>query len=93
MLANSNLIQLIKKIAMDAVTASKPCDVLIGKVKSVSPLTVAVSQKLILDEDFLTVSDNARIRIRKNSSVIMVRRSGGQQFFVIDTIGETEVIL
>lgn len=78
---------------MDAVTASKPCDVLIGKVKSVSPLTVAVSQKLILDEDFLTVSDNARIKIRKNSSVIMVRRSGGQQFFVIDTIGETEVIL
>ena len=78
---------------MDAVTASKPCDVLIGKVKSVSPLTVAVSQKLILDEDFLTVSDNARIKIKKNSSVIMVRRSGGQQFFVIDTIGETEVIL
>lgn len=87
-MANSNLIQLIKRIALEAVTASKPCDILIGNVKSVSPLNIAISQKMVLDEDFLTVSDAAKEKVKKDAAVIMIRRSGGQQFVVIDTVAE-----
>lgn len=51
----SNITALIKKAAMDAVMASKPAAVVYGEVKTVTPLTVQVDQKLILDEDFLVV--------------------------------------
>lgn len=85
-MANSNLIQLIKRIALEAVTASKPCDVLIGNVKSVSPLNIAISQKMVLDKDFLIISDTVKEKIKKDAAVIVIRRSGGQQFVVIDTV-------
>lgn len=47
---------LIKKSAIEAVKASKPSGVYYGEVKSVSPLTVQVSQNFIIDQDFLILS-------------------------------------
>lgn len=82
----ANLSQLIKKCAMEAFKASKPCDVMVGKVKTVSPLTIAVGQQLIIDDDFLIVCDTAKNKIAKNKSVALVRQSSGQRFLVIDTI-------
>lgn len=52
-MADSNLVQLIKRIAVEAVQASKPCDYTIGTVTSASPLKIKVSQTLELEEDFL----------------------------------------
>lgn len=52
-MADSNLVQLIKRIAVEAVLASKPCDYTIGTVTSASPLKIKVSQTLELEEDFL----------------------------------------
>ena len=86
--ANSNLIQLIKRIALEAVIASKPCDVQLGNVKSVSPLNIAISQKMVLDEDFLIISDTVKEKIKKDATVIVIRHLGGQQFVVIDTVAE-----
>lgn len=46
---NSNdLVKLIKKVAVEAVKASKPADMIFGKVISTSPLKIKVDQKLIL---------------------------------------------
>lgn len=46
---NSNdLVKLIKKAAMEAVNASKPANMIFGKVISISPLKIKVDQKLIL---------------------------------------------
>lgn len=46
---NSNdLVKLIKKAAMEAVNASKPANMIFGKVISTSPLKIKVDQKLIL---------------------------------------------
>lgn len=56
MLASSNLVQLIKKIAIDAVKASKPCDYQIGTVVSEKPLKIKMSQSLILEEEFIHLS-------------------------------------
>ena len=53
LVADSNLVQLIKRIAVEAVQASKPCDYTIGTVTSTSPLKIKVSQTLELEEDFL----------------------------------------
>lgn len=53
LVADSNLVQLIKRIAVEAVQASKPCDYTIGTVTSASPLKIKISQTLELEEDFL----------------------------------------
>ena len=53
-----DLLKLIKKTAMDAVNASKPANVVFGKVICTSPLKVHVDQKLILTSAQLVLSRN-----------------------------------
>lgn len=53
-----NLIELIKKAALDAVEASKPCVVMFGKVTSITPLKINVEQKLTLTEAQLILTRN-----------------------------------
>lgn len=50
------LINIIKKTALEAVDASQPCNVLFGTVTSTSPLQVNVNQKLILTSEFLVLT-------------------------------------
>lgn len=81
-----DLYDVIKEAAMVAFRASKPCDTYVGKVESLKPLKVSISQKLVLDADFLYVTTTAKEHMKKGSKVIMVRKSGGQMYTVIDTI-------
>ena len=55
---STNLVQLIKKIAMDAVDASKQCDYRVGIVTSTDPLKIKLSNSLTLEEDFLHLTQN-----------------------------------
>ena len=71
---------------MDAFNASKPCNVMVGKIKSVSPLKISIGQQLIVDDDFLMVGDSAKEHLAVNKTVILIRQSGGQRFLVVDTI-------
>lgn len=59
MLPNSaELVKLLKRAAMDAVEASKPVNVVFGKVTSANPLKINVDQKLTLTTDQLILSRN-----------------------------------
>lgn len=49
---SDSLVQLIKKIAMDAVRSAKMSDYKIGTVSGVSPLIIKMSNTLEIDEDF-----------------------------------------
>lgn len=58
----------IKKIAVDAVEASKPVRIMYGTVTKSNPLQINVEQRLVLDKPFLIVTDHlsrkeTRIRI------------------------------
>ena len=53
----SNLVQTIKRIAVEAVEASQPTGLVIGVVTSASPLQILVDQRLNLDEDFLILTN------------------------------------
>ena len=56
---NSNdLVKLMKKAALDAVNASRPANMVFGKVISEKPLKIKVDQKLILTSAQLTLSRN-----------------------------------
>lgn len=55
---NTSMVQLIKKAALDAFQASRPCDYRTGTVISTNPLQVKLSQTMILDRDFLDIARN-----------------------------------
>ena len=53
-----NLVELIKRASIDAVSESKPTSIVFGKVISISPLKINVEQKLNLTKAQLILSRN-----------------------------------
>ena len=53
-----DLLKMVKKAALDAVNASKPADVVFGKVVGIDPLKIKIDQKLILGNAQLVLSKN-----------------------------------
>lgn len=53
-------IECIKQISGDAVQSSYPTEIVFGTVISVNPLQIQISQKLILPEEFLVLSNNVK---------------------------------
>ncbi|MBR1751105.1 MAG: DUF2577 domain-containing protein, partial [Ruminococcus sp.] len=47
---------LIKQLAVDAVNAGKPADIIFGRVISTAPLKIQTDQKLVLEENCLILS-------------------------------------
>ena len=56
MFDSNDLVKLMKKAAVDAVDASRPANMVFGKVISDSPLKIKVDQKLILTSAQLVLS-------------------------------------
>ena len=54
----NDFVKLMKKTAVEAVNASKPANMVFGKVIGVSPLKIKVDQKLILTSAQLVLSRN-----------------------------------
>ncbi|MGE7916334.1 DUF2577 domain-containing protein [Lysinibacillus xylanilyticus] len=81
----TDILKLIKKIAIDAVNSQKLTDIVYGTVISTSPLKVQIDQKLILEEVHLkltqAVKDSGLIQ---GDKVTMIRAHGGQQYLIID---------
>ena len=66
-----DLLKMVKKAAMDAVKASKPADVVFGKVVSTMPLKIKIDQKLILSSAQLALSKNVtdyRLSVTENDT-------------------------
>ncbi|KMY49240.1 DUF2577 domain-containing protein [Peribacillus loiseleuriae] len=81
-----NLVDLIKKIALNVVEDSKPVAVVFGEVVSASPLKVNIEQKLTLEDAHLILP--ARIKegqpLKEGENVILLRQQKGQLFVVLD---------
>lgn len=58
MLNENDFLNVIKKAALDAVNASKPCDYCFGKVTSTSPLKISIEQKMTLGSAQLILTRN-----------------------------------
>lgn len=83
----NNINQLIKKIAMDAYHAGKPCDIITGIVTETKPLRIKISGKAILDDDFLEITQTAsEAGLEKGDKAALIRVGGGQKYFVIDKV-------
>ncbi len=54
----TDLVQIIKRAAIDAVEQRKPCDVLFGTVQSVAPLSIFVEMGMVLEADELILGEH-----------------------------------
>ena len=86
MLPSNSLMQTLKQAAIEAVEASKPCAIVFGTVKSTSPLSISIDQKLTLASPFLVATQSAKDNLSAGDRVALVRVQGGQQYLVIDKV-------
>ena len=102
-MADANeLVETLKRAAVEAMQATKPVNVYFGEVVSAAPLKINVEQKMMLGEKQvlwertgfpLTVTGlgNKLIYLYKwvvvGDEVILIRQQEGQKFIVLDRIG------
>ena len=84
----SGLVPTIKEISMEAVNASKPCNIMFGTIVSTSPLKIKIHD-MTLTTKFLVVGHSVQQALSNGSivagnKVIVIRQTGGQLYFVID---------
>lgn len=94
----TNLIETVKKAAVEAIQASNPVAFSFGMVVKENPLTINVDQKMELTEEFLVLTSSVKSyetkinnqkvvvdnRLKKDEQVILIRMQGGQKFIVLD---------
>jgi len=90
-LPDNQLARAIRKLAAQTQDASKPVTRVFGVVTALEPFTVQVNEKLVLDEDFLAITQTVRNYINwkfleVGDKVVMTRQTGGQLFIVDDML-------
>lgn len=87
----NNFLNNVKKVAVDAVEATKPFAYFCGTVSSDDPLKIQIDQKFELNDDdeqlILTTLVSGNLCLKKDEMVILLRIQGGQKFIVLDRIG------
>ena len=88
---DNQLARAIRKLAAQTQDASKPVTRVFGVVTALEPFTVQVNEKLVLDEDFLAITQTVRNYINwkfleVGDKVVMTRQTGGQLFIVDDML-------
>lgn len=79
-------LQLVKQAALDVFRAQKPCDVMYAKVESVEPVSVKLENSLSIPEEMLIVTRNIKSEISINDSVAVIRKQGGQKYFIVGVV-------
>ena len=88
-MSNDSLVELIKKIAVNAVEASTPCNIITDAiVMSTKPLKVVVDNVLALDDDFVELTETAKNNIKEGKKALLIRQSGGEKYVMIDMLNE-----
>ena len=80
----TKLTALIKKIAIDAIHASKPTTICFGDVVSLNPLSIRISQLLTLSPSTLILTSTVKDKLAVGDEVILIRQQGGQKYLVLD---------
>ena len=79
-------LQLVKQAAIEAIDARKPCDVMFAKVESISPVAVSLENMLLLPEELLVFIEGVKDKLSVGCRVILLRKSGGQQYVVLGVV-------
>ncbi|PRS78127.1 phage portal protein [Bacillus sp. GBSW2] len=86
------LSEAIKRLAVNAVDAQSPMELILGDVVSVSPLSVRLNEndKLIIPEDLLMwptrLDEDEDDALEEGDSVTVLAMTGGQIFYILDKV-------
>lgn len=80
----TKLTALIKKIAIDAINASKPTTICFGNVTSINPLSIRINQLIELSSATLIQTSTVKDKLAVGDEVILIRQQGGQKYLVLD---------
>lgn len=86
------LSEAIKRLAVNAVDASSPIDLVIGEVTTVSPLNIRLNEnsKLIIPEELLIwpkrLNRGEDDELKAGDSIMVLAMAGGQSFYIIDKL-------
>ena len=59
-MSSTQLYQTMQQLVNQTMQAGKPCDYVLGRVESTNPLSIRVSQKDVVTEPFLVLTDAVR---------------------------------
>ena len=98
----TGLIDIMKRASIDAVDNAQMCDLRYGKVISLNPLKVQITNQFIIPESmlvvptkFTTVALNIILgdeqvivdnMLKVGDKVVLLRKQGGQSYFILDRI-------
>ncbi|WP_458419796.1 DUF2577 family protein [Bacillus pumilus] len=86
------LSEAIKRLAVNAVDAQSPMELILGDVVSVSPLSVRLNEndKLIIPEELLIwparLDEGKDDELEEGDSVMVLAMTGGQIFYILDKV-------
>lgn len=86
------LSEAIKRLAVNAVDAQSPMELILGDVVSVSPLSVRLNEndKLIIPEELLIwparLDEGEDDELEEGDSIMVLAMSGGQTFYILDKV-------
>ncbi|MEE3679040.1 DUF2577 family protein [Bacillus safensis] len=82
----------IKRLAVNAVDAQSPMELILGDVVSVSPLSVRLNEndKLIIPEELFIwparLDEGEDDELEEGDSVMVLAMTGGQMFYILDKV-------
>lgn len=79
-------LQLVKQAAVEAIRAQKPCDVMYATVQSIEPVSIRIENSVNIPEEMLILTRNVKSQIAVNDSVAVIRKQGGQKYFIAGVI-------
>lgn len=81
----SNMIEIIKKAAIDAVEQTKPLEIMYATVEGIDPIRIKINQKLMLGPPHV-----ARLYhtddLKTGDIVAVLRYQSGQKFLILDKV-------
>jgi len=78
----SELLNVIKKAALDAYDSSQPAAPFLGTVSGGEPLEITLHQRLILGESRLIRMEGCP-ELQEGDSVALLRFAGGQKYLIL----------
>ena len=81
-------VDIMKKVSINAIEATKPMEICYGTVQSKSPFQVRLSQKQILGKEYFIVKKGVTAQsFEEGDILILFRVQGGQQYLIYDRKG------
>jgi hypothetical protein len=78
---STGIIDTIKRVALNAYEASNPVKLVFGRVISVDPVKIQISQYLTLTQEYLVINGALSV----GDEVTLIRCQGGQKYVVLGT--------